>query len=299
MVKLACALVGMALAAVTLPACGSSATTISTTLAAARQSGTLEPGDSANFTATITNHGPAVAQNVTLQVDLPQGFRYQATTKISGDGSRTQPSDPAVNSPSPEWGLWVLGAPVGTGSDAILSSVTVSFSVLVGGSPGQYSVTARSAADNATSDTAPPTVRVNVAAAADLSLRVTAQPTAAHHNSTITYSLIATNTGSGNATTFEALATLPAGFVYAKTDSISGNSARATVHDPEPNSQVPFWGDFTVPARSGAGPGTITIKFEVKVTQGTPVGTYPLTVQVTDAAGDKVTASNVVPVQIS
>ena len=293
-------LLPVALVVLGLPACGSSATTLTTTLTAAKQqTGTLQPGDTANFTATVTNQGPGVAQNMTLQIDLPPGFRYQATTNIGGDGSRTQPADPAVNSPSPEWGLWVLGAPVGSGSNAILSTVSISFSVVVGGSPGQYVVTARSAADNATSDTSPPTVQVNVAAAADLAMRVSAQPTAAHHNSTITYKIIVSNSGSGNASTFEVLATLPPGFVYVKTDNISGNSSQSTQRTPDPNSQLLFWGDFTIPARSGAGPGTLTITFEAKVTQNTAVGTYPLTVQLTDGAGDTVTASNVVPVSIS
>lgn len=279
--------------------CSSSSTTIATSLSADNSQGTLKPGDAATFTATVTNHGPAAAQNVTVHVDLPAGFLYKATTEISGDGTRTQPADPAVNSPSPEWGLWSLGAPSASEGSTSFSSESITFTVQAGGTPGQYEVIARSAADNATGDASPPTVQVNVVAAAGLSLRVTAQPTSAHDNDTITYEIIVNNDGTGNANTLEALATLPTGFVYEKTTEISGNSARGTTHDPQANSQLPFWGDFTVPAGSGAGPGTLQITFTAQVTRGVASGTYPISVQITDDAGDTVTANEVVPVTIS
>jgi hypothetical protein len=87
--------------------------------------------------------------------------------------------------------------------------------------------------------------------------------------------------------------------VYEKTTEISGNSARGTTHDPQANSQLPFWGDFTVPAGSAAGPGTLQITFTVQVTRSVTSGTYPISVQLTDDAGDTVTANEVVPVTIS
>jgi uncharacterized repeat protein (TIGR01451 family) len=278
--------------------CSSSATTIATSLTAAKGQGALKPGESATFTATVTNKGPGVAQNMSLHVDLPAGFLYKATTEISGDGTRTQPADPAVNSPSPEWGLWSLPAPAGGGSNS-LSSVSITFTAQAGGTPGQYEVIARSAADNASGDASPPTVQVDVVAAAGLSLRVSAQPTSAHDNDTITYTVMVGNDGNGNANTLEVLATLPTGFTYDKTTKVSGNSARSTTHDPQAHSQLPFWGDFTVPARSDAGPGSLQITFTALVSRGLAAGNYPITVQITDDAGDTVTDNQVVPVTIS
>jgi uncharacterized repeat protein (TIGR01451 family) len=292
----------LALAAVLLGSvvsCSSSSTTITTSLSAPKNQDTLKPGDAATFTATVTNHGPGVAQNVTMHVDLPAGFLYKATTEISGDGTRTQPADPAVNSPSPEWGLWSLAAPSVSSGSPSYSSISIKFTVQAGGTPGQYLVIARSAADNATGDASPPTVQVKVAAAAGLSLRVSAQPTSAHDNDTITYKISVNNDGSGNANTLEALATLPAGFVYLKTTQTSGNSARSTTHDPQAHSQLPFWGDYTVPARSDAGPGTLEITFTAQVSRGLASGTYPISVQITDDVGDTVTANEVVPITIS
>jgi len=290
--------VGVILAG-SIVSCSSSATTITTSLSADKNQGTLKPGDAATFTATATNHGPAVAQNVTVHVDLPSGFLYKATTEISGDGTRTQPADPAVNSPSPEWGLWSLAAPSTSGGSTSFSSISITFTVQAGGTPGQYEVIARSAADNASGDASPPTVQVNVAAAAGLSLQVSAQPTSAHDNDIITYKISVNNDGSGNANTLEALATLPTGFIYVKTTDISGNSARGTTHDPQAHSQLPFWGDFTVPASSSGGPGTVEITFTAQVSRGLASGTYPISVQITDDAGDTVTANEVVPITIS
>ena len=287
---------GVAAGAIT--SCGDSSSQLQTSLTS-NQSGSVKPSDSPIYTVTVKNKGPGAATGVNVHVDLPTGFRFKTTTSIGGDGSRVQPLDPPVNSVTPEWGVWSLGTPTTQADGSVVDSeVDLTFQVDVGAPPGGYTMTAHAAGDATQGDVQAPALSIQVIAAPQLTLSVAVQPLTAAGNDLVTYTVTVTNKGSGNANTAEVLVTLPSGFGYNDTTSITGNASRSTTRDPAPRTEEAFFGDFTIPAGSDQGPGSLVIAFRARVPRTPVPGAYPVSVQISDDTGDLVTESNIHPVTV-
>ncbi len=279
-----------------LAACGGNGQ-ISVKLTSASQ-GPFTPADKPQFTITVTNNGPSDAPGIEVRVDLPNAIRYR-TSSITGFGNaRTQVVDAREGTSQPAWGFWNLAAPA-AGSDLCQSCLVITFTVDIAAPPGGYSITAHAQGDNTAGEESSDPVNFTVNGAPKLDVSARVQAGTLFGNSSATYAVTITNTGTGPAQGVAVLMTLPPVLTWQKSNTpFTGNASRSNPIDPVKGSELVFYSGWTLPAASSSGPGIITIVF-VASTSGSPVsGTYTSTVQVTDTEGDRVTLTNTAPVQV-
>jgi uncharacterized repeat protein (TIGR01451 family) len=247
----------------------------------------VKPGDKPSYTVTVTNQGTGQATGVSVRVDLPADFTYKSTKMIGGDGdARTQPVDAGINSPTPLWGLWTLAAP-GVNADGTprRSHVDITFVAEAQGKPGDYALAAKASSDASDGLITGTPMPIHVQPSTRLSVTMLALQSSVSPAGTVQYRLIVTNDGSGPASNVGILVSLPPVFQYDTTETMTGNSGRSNPVDPNHGAVVPFYGGFTIPARSDAGAGVLTIVFKATCVPAATGGTYGTTVQVTDGAG--------------
>jgi uncharacterized repeat protein (TIGR01451 family) len=236
------------------------------------QSAEVTPGESTEFILTVTNTGSGSASQVAVSVDLPADFRYDDTTSIGGNGVRTRPVLPQVNSQQPEWGVWTLEAPGDTAQ--------ISFQALAGGQPGSYSVTASTSAAGGGSAQSK-ALALRLGAAAELSATASVSPSAAGPGQDVTYEVSVLNQGTGAAYGVDVLVTLPPVFIYDGGEEILGDSSRGRGSDPVMGTELAYFDGFAIPPHSGAAPGQLTIRFRAKVLPDAgALGSYPIGVQI-------------------
>lgn len=249
----------------------------------------LRPGETPQFTVRVVNLGPATASDVVVRVDLPPPLAYNATTSLPGPSSgvvRTQPQDPQVHTPAPTWGAWVIPGPV-THADGTVrrSELDLSFTVTVSGAPGDYVLVPRVFSDSSEGDVAGPALAVSVVAAPQLSVTVTAEQPTVASGETLAYRVVVTNQGSGQATGLSILLVLPPQMAFDRTLKVSGNATQTHPDNPLPNSLLVRYGSWIVPAASEAGPGLLSIVFQVRCLPQTAPGRFTVSGEVTDDAG--------------
>jgi len=252
-------------------------------------SGPIKPGDLPSYTVKVMNRGPASASGVTVRVDLPPTLSYNATTTLPGPTSRavrTRPQDPAAKSSAPTWGTWVLPGPT-TLADGRLRTeeIDIGFTVTVSGAPGDYDMVPEVFSDSSDGQVTGPAVKVSVVAAPSLTVTVAAEQSTVHAGQDLDYRVVVANTGSGQVAGLNILLTLPPPMTFVKTESVTGNSSRASTEDPIAGSQLVRYGGWIVPAGSEAGPGLLSIRFKVHCDQTAAAGRYPVTGQLTDQTG--------------
>lgn len=267
-----CLLPLAAAASLAVAGCGGPASLSVSVALAGGQSAAMAPGESAAFVVTATNTGSGPAGEVALSVDLPANFRYHDTTAIGGDGVRTRPVLPQVNSQQPEWGVWTLQ---GHGDTA-----QVTFDAVAGGQPGSYSIAASaSAAGGGAAQSRE--LSLTLGAAAELTATVAASPNAAQPGQDVTYTVSVFNQGTGTAYGVDVLVTLPPVFAYDGGEEILGNSSRNGGTDPVLGTELAYFGGFAIPPHSGASPGQLTISFRALVLpQAGALGSYAVGVQI-------------------
>jgi hypothetical protein len=79
----------------------------------------------------------------------------------------------------------------------------------------------------------------------------------------------------------------------------AGNGARSKGVDPIRDTLEVYYDGFLLPPVSNAGPGFVVIVFKATVVPTAAAGTYPVDVNVTDAAGDTATLHAVAPLTVS
>jgi uncharacterized repeat protein (TIGR01451 family) len=279
-----------------LAACGGNGQ-ISVKLASAAP-GPYTPADKPQFTITVTNNGPSDAPGVEVRVDLPNAVHYR-TSSITGFGNaRTQVVDAREGTSQPAWGFWNLAAPAG-GSALCQSCLVITFTADLAAPPGGYSITAHAQGDNTAGEvsSAPVNFTVNGAPKLDVTARVQAGTLLG--NSSATYAVTITNTGTGPAQNVTVLFTLPPVLTWQKSNTpFTGNASRSNPMDPVKGSVLAYYSGWTLPAASSSGPGIINIVFVASTPSAPASGTYTSTVQVTDQEGDQVTLTNAAPVQV-
>jgi len=261
--------------------------------------GPFKPGDNPQFVITVINNGPGDAPGVAVHLNLPSNFHYQ-TSSITGYGNaRTQALDARVGSSTPEWGFWDLAAP-STGSSLCQSCVQIAFTTDVAASPGDYTMTAHAQGDNTSGDVASPDLRLTVKGAAKLDLSARVQAGVLKGNSSATYALMITNSGTGPATNVSLLVTLPPVLQFQRSVTpFMGNASRSKPIDPVRGAVEVFFSGWTLPGASSAGTGFITVVFIATVGPRPPSGMYTITAQVTDQDGDIVTLTGAAPVTVT
>ena len=279
-----------------LAACGGNGQ-ISVQLASVTQ-GPFTPADKPQFTITVTNNGPSDAPGVEVRVDLPSTIHYRSSTITGFGNARTQVVDAREGTSQPAWGFWNLAAPA-NGSGLCQSCVVITFTTDIAAPPGGYSISAHAQGDNTDGEVSSNDVGFSVNGAPKLGVNARVQAATLYGNSSATYQVTITNTGTGSAQGVTVLMTLPPVLTWQKSVTpFNGNASRSSPIDPVKGSVLVFYSGWTLPAASSSGPGIVNIVF-VASTSGSPAsGNYASTVQVTDQEGDQVTLTNAAPVQV-
>jgi hypothetical protein len=281
------ALAALPLAAL-LSACGSPGADITATLTSTAKLDAVRPNDAVPFELDVTNHGPGQATGVTVRVDLPGAFRYQSTTGIdpSPTTTRTQPSDPPVDTASPLWGQWTMGTP-GVNADGTPARATLrlSFVAKASGQPGTYNLSPHVFSDG-NDEAVGKDLGVKLLASSDLSMSIAVDESTVKRGDLVHYHVSVLNKGSGPSAGVGILVTLPGGVVFDKTEHLDGNYSRSNPVDPINGALVVYYGGWTLPPANASRPGSLNIIFSGKVLPTALGGRYAVTGQLTDAGGE-------------
>ncbi len=299
-------LIGLILlcAAALLTACGSTTTSNTTSLATSLEpadpEAQVKPGDSPEYIVRVVNGGASLVTGVTVHVDLPANFTFKSTTSISGTKpARTHIDEASLLSRNPAWGTWSLQGPE-TLADGTLrrGELDIRFTVDAQGAPGNYQMAGRATADSADGVAEAKGLPVTVAAAPHLSFEISATPGTIRAGGIVTYKASITNDGTGPAEGVNILITLPQSFQWTDTAGTAGNSSKQGVREPIKGSSLVDYGGYTIPPRSDAGPGVLSISFHVSAVLGTPVGSYPVSAELTADGGLDLVKRNTVPIAV-
>lgn len=284
-----------------LSACGSTGADIVATLTSDAKLDLVRPNDAVPFTLTVANHGPGQATGVTVRVDLPGGFRYQSTTGIdpSATTTRTQPSDPPVDSGEPLWGQWTMGAPgVNADGTPARSTLALNFVAKASGRPASYNLTPHVFSDG-NDEVVGKELAVKLLPSSDVTMAIAVDESTVKRGDLVHYHVSVINRGSGPAAGVGVLVTLPGGVVFSKTEHLEGNYSRSGPVDPIPGALVVYYGGWTLPASTSSRPGALTIVFSAKVLATALGGRYPVTAQLTDTDGAVLSLGDTAPVTVN
>jgi uncharacterized repeat protein (TIGR01451 family) len=262
----------------------------------------IKPGSTPAFTLTVVNKGPSEATGVTVRVDLPSTMRFASTTSLPSDrvAVRTQPQEPATQSNNPNWGTWVLGAPV-TQADGTVRrfQLDITFTVTVSGAPGDYLLVPHAFSDNADGEVIGAPAKVTLTSAPILQIAVNAEQGAVAPGQDLLYKVQVINAGSGSASGVAIMITLPQGLAFTHTETIAGNASRNAPIDPVRGTLLVFYSGFVIPALSDAGPGLVSITFRVHAQDRITGGRYTVTAQLTDGLGTVIIVNDTAPVTVT
>jgi len=233
------------------------------------------PGSFKTLQILINNTSSAVARGVTIRDTLPGGFTFVSTTAVTGDAVRTKTLEPALNSPSPQWGAWSIPG----GTPAHPARLVLEFQVSVGRAPAKTPNFVEVVSDNTDSVAAEPAVLL-VPAVAIVDLEVGSR-TPIQAGGETQYTIQVRNTGSSAARDVFISASLPPGFIYGSTTQLSGNALRESVTDPIAQSLLPSWGTWTIPPQESATAGILRIVFTARINGDEAPGNYPVSVTIT------------------
>lgn len=284
-----------------LAGCGDSPSQLAVAVTA-QPSNTVLAGSSRTFTIDVVNKGPGAASGVRVSLDLTGGFTYQATPAIDKDpigAVRLQDQDPPKDSPSPSWGTWSLDPPTrNADGSARRAYVSLHVTLRAGSAPGDFSLTPRASDDSVDGDVGGEPLTMHVAPASAVNVELSVTPRTVHRNQDVLYRVVIDNLGSGPAAGLSILITLPPGLDFLRTEQIQGNASRNRPVDPIPGSLLVYYGGFTVPAKTSAGPGTVVITLRARDSFATG-GQFTTSVQVTDATGKVLRVKDGAPITIT
>jgi uncharacterized repeat protein (TIGR01451 family) len=290
--------------AAALSACGAAAADLVATVEPTQtgaNAGKARPGSEVEYLVVVANHGPGQATGVTVRIDLPSSFRYKSTTSVETKSiaTRTQPSDPPVDSIQPLWGQWTLGVP-GINADGTPARpmLLLKFMVKVNGKPGDYKLTPHVFSEGG-DEVIGKVTSVHLLPASDLSMTIATDEQTVKRGDLVHYHVSVLNRGSGVAKGTGVLVTLPSGIAFDKTLSVSGNYTRAEPVDPITGALVVYYGGWVLPAGSEGRPGSLTIVFSAKVLGTALGGRYAVTAQMSNADGAVVSLGDSAPVTVS
>jgi uncharacterized repeat protein (TIGR01451 family)/fimbrial isopeptide formation D2 family protein len=259
-------------------------------------------GATATYTVTVNNPSTVAALGVKLIDTLPAGFTYASTTSVTLNGSTLAASayqaitTGAQTPATPQWDSNPsLGFTVNAGQSlVVVFNAALAASVADATYNNSAAVTSTSLGVGITNfdGTASTTDNVVVTSAVLATTKTTSTPAVSLGTSggSATYTVTVANTGAGPATAVKVVDTLPAGFTYGSTTSVTLNGAALTaaqfqaITTGAQTTATPQWDSnpsagFTINAGQ-----SLVIVFNAAIASGTADGTYDNSATTTGAA---------------
>lgn len=216
-------------------------------------------GTTATYTVTVTNSGTANATGVVLTDTLPAGFSYTGGATVTLNGAvLASTAYTETSGVAPTWTTNPAGGfTINAGQTLqVVFTATVANSVADGAYNNLASVASTNAKTITNFDGTAATENVAVTSAVLTVTKITSTPVVTNlgTGTTATYTVTVTNSGTANATGVKVTDTLPAGFTYGSTSSVTLNGSAITAAAyTVTGSTAPQWdtnptGSFTVNA---------------------------------------------------
>jgi uncharacterized repeat protein (TIGR01451 family) len=233
----------------------------------------------------ITNVSQNSVDGVTVRVVVPSGFTYltTATTTVNGNSERSADIAPRTKEATLTWGAWAMG-PGGQGSK---SQVLITAVLEASGSPGTAPVAPQVFATGFVNTLSGTPLDLTISPAPSLTLQLHVNPTTATRGQQVTYQLVVTNAGSGEAPDTSIGLTLPDDFDFAGSGDTSGNAGTGGATYPTLGSELPVWSGFDLPGAGSGGPGSLSLSFSVQALAVVPPGIYTCSASLVASTGSQ------------
>ncbi|MGC2192258.1 MAG: hypothetical protein WA751_07975 [Candidatus Dormiibacterota bacterium] len=203
---------------------------------------------------------------------VPTGFTYlnTVTTSTNGNSERSADIAPKSKESTLTWGAWAMGPRAASSK----SQVVITAELEATGAPATVQFAPDVFATGFVNTLSGTPLGLTISPAPSLNLQLRASPTAVAPGERLTYEVVVTNTGSGQAPDTSIGVTLPDDFDYVGAAGSSGNSSLGNATYPNTGTEIPIWSGIDVPGAGSSGPGTLSISFTVEVLAIVPHGTY-------------------------
>jgi len=233
---------------------------------------TVPQGTEVDVQITISNVGGSSVGGVTVRVSVPAGFTYLDTVSTSTNGNSERSADiaPTSKAATLTWGAWEMGP----GASSSKSQVEITAALEATGTPANVQFSPVIFATGFVNTLSGAPLGLTISPAPSLNFQLRASPSAVVAGERLTYQLIVTNTGSGQALNTSLGVTLPGDFDYVAAAGSSGNASLGNATFPNAGTEIPTWSDINVPGAGSAGPGILSLSFTVEVLAIVPQGIY-------------------------
>jgi large repetitive protein len=234
---------------------------------------------------TVTNVSANSVDGVTVRVVVPAGFTYltTATTTVNGNSERSADISPRSKEATLTWGAWAMGPGNSGGKSQVL--ITPVFEAT--GSPGTAPVAPQVFATGYVNTLSGIPLDLTISPAPSLSLQLHVSPATATSGQLVTYQLVVTNSGSGEAPDTSIELTMPDDFDFAGSGATSGNAGTGGASYPNLGSELPVWSGFDLPGAGSGGPGSLSLSFSVEVLSVVPQGIYTCSASLVASTGSQ------------
>ncbi|MFZ0169105.1 MAG: hypothetical protein WAL64_06740 [Candidatus Dormiibacterota bacterium] len=242
-------------------------------------------GTEVDVRITVTNVSANSVDGVTVRVAVPAGFTYltTATTTVNGNSERSADIDPRSKEATLTWGAWAMGP----GNSGSKSQVLITAVLEASGSPGTAPVAPQVFATGFVNTLSGTPLDLTISPAPSLSFQLHVSPATVAPGQLVTYQLVVTNSGSGEAPNTSVGLTLPDDFDFAGTSSTSGNAGTGGASYPSLGSELPVWSGFDLPGAGSGGPGSLSLSFSVEVLSVVPQGVYTCSATLVASTGSQ------------
>ena len=246
---------------------------------------TVPQGTDVDIRITISNLSESSVGGVTVRVSVPNGFTYldTLTTSTNGNSERSADVAPTSKEATLTWGAWEMGP----GASTSKSQVLITAELRATGTPATVQFSPVVFATGFVNTLSGTPLGLTIAPAPSLGMQLRVSPAAVAAGERLTYEVVLTNTGSGEAPDTSIGITLPDDFDYAGAVGSSGNASLGNATVPNTGTELPIWSGIDVPGAGSSGPGILSLSFSVEVLPIVPHGIYTCSATVVASTGSQ------------
>ncbi|MGA7173576.1 MAG: hypothetical protein WCB86_09955 [Candidatus Dormiibacterota bacterium] len=246
---------------------------------------TVPQGTEVNLQIKISNVSQNSIGGVTVRVAVPTGFTYldTVTTSTNGNSERSADIAPKSKDSTLTWGAWAMGPRASSSK----SQVLITAQLKATGSPANVQFSPEVFATGFVNTLSGAPLALTISPAPSLNVQLRATPTDVPAGGRLTYEVVVTNTGSGEAPDTSIGVTLPDDFDYVGAAGSSGNASLGNATFPNTGTEIPVWSGIEVPGAGSSGPGTLSLSFTVEVLPLVPRGIYTSSATLVGSTGSQ------------